>query len=137
MLRERRIALYKRSSINLSLSLSLSLSSPLSLPLSSLSLSLLFYFLFLIHRFSVYSDVAYCQRYLVVTWLVPRETAAVSAHVVSLHYNQYNTACITYQITCGTTEHTHVCDVRAIRKQGKSALIPHTRVHNAITTASA
>ena len=31
------------------------------------------------------TEVVYLQLYLVVTWLVPRETAAVSAHVVCMH----------------------------------------------------
>ena len=32
-------------------------------------------------------EVVYLQRYLVVTWLVPHETAAVLAHVLCTPYN--------------------------------------------------
>ena len=34
-----------------------------------------------------YSDREYLQRYVVVIWLVPRATAAVSAHVLCTPYN--------------------------------------------------
>ena len=35
----------------------------------------------------IFTEVVHWQQYLVVTWLVPRETAAVSAHVPGTPYN--------------------------------------------------
>ena len=39
--------------------------------------------------------MVYLQRYLVVTWLVPRKTAAVSAHVLCTPYDHAQVYCVT------------------------------------------
>ena len=54
------------------------------------------------------TEVVYLQRYLVVTWLVLRETAAVSARVLCTPYNHtrvYNAS--SYRATC--ISGVHVC----------------------------
>ena len=53
--------------------------------------------------FSVSTEVVYVQRCLVVTWLVPGETAAVSAHILCTPYNHapcHVTSCKATYIGC-------------------------------------
>ena len=55
------------------------------------------------NRFWISTEVVYLQRCLVVTWLVPRETAAVSAHVLWPPYNHapcHVTSCKTTYMRC-------------------------------------
>ena len=51
--------------------------------------------------FYISIQVVYLQRYLVVAWLVPREIAAVSAHVLCTQYNHAPIYRVTlFEATC-------------------------------------
>ena len=54
-----------------------------------------FFPFFFIARFSISNEVVYWQRNLLVIWLVPRETAAVSAHVMCTPYNHAPVSSVT------------------------------------------
>ena len=56
--------------------------------------------------FFLFTEVLHLQRYLVVTWLVPRQTAAVSAHVLCTSYNRAPAYSVT---SFGATYRVHVC----------------------------
>ena len=52
--------------------------------------------------------MVYLQRCLVVTWLVPRKTAAVSAHVLCTPYNHAQVYCVTFLEAALDTYRMHV-----------------------------
>ena len=56
--------------------------------------------------FFIFTEAVHLQRYLVVTWLVPRQNAAVSAHVLCTSYNHAPA----YSVTLfGAIYRVHVC----------------------------
>ena len=69
-------------------------------------------------RFWISTEVVHLQHYLVVPWMVPRESAAVSAHVLCKPYNHVPVYSVTSFQDWHTHIHTHArahtcCDKRA------------------------
>ena len=64
-------------------------------------------FLFCLLLFSISTEVVYLQRCLVITWLVPWETAVISAHVLCAPCNQAAFWCHIMQ--SHTRRYVHAC----------------------------
>ena len=56
------------------------------------TISFFIFVLFFIAHFLIFTEVVYWQHYLVVAWLVPCETAAISVQILHTPYNMHQFA---------------------------------------------